>query len=264
MGIIALPFVGFLIGLLIISLGGGGGGIYVGILTAFFDVPPAIAAATSLATIIPTTTIGTVSHWKAGNVNLRFGLIMMGGAVIGAAIGSLCSDFLPQSLYNKITGALLLVLGGQMISAYLKKANKIKMHEEKVRDGQNVKYEHNVSETVKAVIYGGLGGVMSGLVGVSGTTPIVAGLTVLGCSALETVGTSVFVLVGISVTGFIMHLGLGNVQWTLVGMLVLGTVSGAFLAPIILKRISKDKLEKILPPVLILMTLLMGSIVIFK
>ncbi len=52
MSLFALPIVGFLIGLLIISLGGGGGGIYVGILTAFFNIPPAIAAATSLATII--------------------------------------------------------------------------------------------------------------------------------------------------------------------------------------------------------------------
>lgn len=80
-----------------ISLGGGGGGIYVGILTAFFNVPPAIAAATSLATIIPTTTIGTISHWKAGNVNRTLGLIMISGAGVGAIVGSLCSDFLPQA-----------------------------------------------------------------------------------------------------------------------------------------------------------------------
>ncbi len=120
MEMIALPIVGFLIGLLIISLGGGGGGIYVGILTAFFNVPPAIAAATSLATIIPTTTIGTISHWKAGNVNRTLGLIMISGAGVGAIVGSLCSDFLPQSFYNKITGVLLLVLAVQMIIAYRK------------------------------------------------------------------------------------------------------------------------------------------------
>jgi uncharacterized membrane protein YfcA len=112
---LALPFIGFLIGLLIISLGGGGGGIYVGVLTAFFNVPPAIAAATSLATIIPTTIIGTVSHWRAGNVDIRLGLTMMGGAVVGAMAGSSCSGLLPQNLYMKLTGILLLLLGVQMI-----------------------------------------------------------------------------------------------------------------------------------------------------
>ncbi|VBB08885.1 sulfite exporter taue/safe [Lucifera butyrica] len=263
MEIIALPWVGFLIGLLIISLGGGGGGIYVGILTAFFNVPPAIAAATSLATIIPTTTIGTISHWKAGNVNLHFGLIMMGGAVIGAIVGSLCSDLLPQSLYTKLTGILLLILGVQMIMAYRKK-NKEKLNKDELKDVQITSYRRNASDTIKAVIYGFLGGAMSGLVGLSGSIPIVAGLTVLGCGALEMVGTSVFVLVGISIAGFVMHLGLGNVHWMLVGLLVLGTMSGAFLAPIILKRFSKDKLEKILPPILIGMTLVMGTIVVFK
>lgn len=105
---------------------------------------------------------------------------------------------------------------------------------------------------------------MSGLVGISGSTPIVAGLTFLGCSALETVGTSVFVLVGISVVGFLMHLGLGNVDWKLVGLLVLGTTSGAFLAPLLLAKVSKEKLEKILPQILVIITLIMGLIVVCK
>jgi hypothetical protein len=105
---------------------------------------------------------------------------------------------------------------------------------------------------------------MSGLIGLSGSSPIIVGLTVLGCGALETVGTSVLVLVGISVTGFVMHLGLGNVDWKLVGLLVIGTMAGAFLAPIILHRVSKDKIEKILQPVLILMVIAMGIILLFK
>src|SRR5574344_438918 len=95
-----LPFMGFLVGLLIISLGGGGGGIYVGILTAIFNVPPAIAASTSLATIIPTTAIGTVSHWKAGNITPRLGFIMLIGGSIGAIVGSLFSDVFPKNLYS--------------------------------------------------------------------------------------------------------------------------------------------------------------------
>jgi len=255
---IALPLVGFLIGLLIISLGGGGGGIYVGILTAFFNVPPAIAAATSLATIIPTTTIGTISHWRAGNVNLRLGLTMMGGAILGAIVGSSCSDLLPQSLYTKLTGILLLILGVQMILAYRKRKQK-KNWQQTILPVKGIN-----TSTFKAIIYGFLGGAMSGLVGVSGTTPIVAGLTVLGCTALQTVGTSVFVLVGISITGFLMHLRLGNVSWHLVGLLVIGTMSGAFLGPVLLKQFSKEKLEQVLPPLLIVLTLVMGTMVMLK
>lgn len=260
MNIIALPIIGFLIGLLIISLGGGGGGFYVGILTAFFNIPPAIAAATSLATIIPTTSIGTYSHYKAGNVNIRLGLIMMSGAIVGAIVGALFSKSLPLSFYNKITGLLLIFLGIQMFISYIQKhINKEVSHSSEI-DNRTQK----MIIIIKAISYGFLGGVMSGLVGISGTTPIIAGLTVLGCSAIETVGTSVFVLVGISVTGFIMHLGLGNVDWKLVGLLVLGTTAGAFLAPIVLKKFKREDLEKFLPPILIIMVIVMGSIVFIK
>jgi len=252
----ALPFVGFFIGLLIISLGGGGGGFYVGILTAFFNIPPAIAAATSLATIIPTTAIGAVSHWRAGNVNMRIGLIMLSGAIIGSIAGSLFSDYVPEKLYNKITGLLLLILAFEMLTAYIKKSKKqtapIKLN------------ELNLLNIIKSLIYGFIGGGMSGLVGLSGTTPIVAGLAVLGCNALEIVGTSVFVLVGISSVGFLMHLGLGNVEWKFVGLLILGTTLGAALAPVLLSKINKETFEKVFLPFTIIMVFVMGCIVFMK
>lgn len=252
--LVLLPLVGLLIGLLVISLGGGGGAFYVGILTAFFNIPPELAASTSLATIVPTTVFGAVSHWKNGNVNLRLGLIMMGGAAAGAVAGSLCSDFLPESIYNKITGILLLILAVQMLAAYVRR-----------RSG---KAPHVSAKSKKSLClalgYGFLGGGLSGLVGISGTAPIVAGLVVLGCGALETVGTSVFVLVGISLTGFLMHLGLGNVDWRLVGLLVIGTAGGAFAAPFLLRLVRKNQLEKILISVLIVMGFVMGGIVACK
>lgn len=253
---IALPVVGFLVGMLIVSLGGGGGSIYVGILTVFFNIPPAIAASTSLATTIPTTVVGTFSHWKAGNVNLRFGLTMLMGGVAGSVAGSLLSGFLPQSLYNKLTGIILILLALQMLISFLRKRG------EKA-DTVN-EQPQGKSDTVKAIGFGLLGGVMSGLVGLSGGGPIVAGLMILGCRALETVGTSVLVLLGIAVTGFAAHLGLGNIDWKLVGLLAVGTMCGAFVGPLVLKRINKSKLEKVLQPALFLMIVVMGGILIFK
>lgn len=254
---VALPVVGFLVGILIVSLGGGGGVVYVGVLTAFFNVPPAIAASTSLATIIPTTATGAFSHWKAGNVKLRFGLTMLIGGALGSVAGSLCSGLLPKSLYNKLTGILMVLLGVQMLVSFLRKRKK--SGTEKQTDDARSR-----SDTLKAVLFGILGGAMSGLIGLSGGGPIVAGLAILGCSALETVGTSVLVLLGISITGFCMHLGLGSVEWKLVGLLAIGTMSGAFVGPLLLKRIDKIKMEKFLQPVLLVMTVAMGSLLLFK
>ena len=254
---IALPIVGFIVGLLIISLGGGGGAVYVGILTAFFNIPPAIAASTSLATTIPTTAVGTFSHWKAGNVNWHFGLTMLIGGVVGSMAGSLCSGFLPENLYNKITGLILLLLAVQMLVSYIRKKRK-------KNETQDAGQTNQKSNTVKAVCFGLLGGMMSGLVGLSGGGPILAGLMILGCRALETVGTSVLVLLGIAVTGFVTHLGIGNIDWKLVGLLTIGTICGAFVGPLLLKRIDKQKLEKVLQPVLFIMIVVMGGMEMFK
>lgn len=255
MAYITLPLLGFIIGFLIISVGGGGGGIYVGILTTLFNVSPAIAASTSLATIIPTTIIGTVSHWKAGNISIKYGLIMLISGAAGAVLGSLYSSVFPQNLYNKFTGIVILILGIQMIVSFLKKDKKLRTQDNPVN------HKHTV---VLAVIYGVLGGALSGLVGISGSTPIVTGLTLLGCTALQTVGTSVMVLVGISTTGFLMHLGIGSVDWGLVGLLSAGTMSGAFVAPMVLKRFDKQKVEKVIQPVLVIITVFMGIVLLFK
>lgn len=252
---IALPVTGFLVGLLIISLGGGGGAIYVGILTAFFNIPPAVAASTSLATIIPTTASGAFSHWRAGNVNLRFGLIMLGGGVAGSVAGSLCSGLLPQSLYTRLTGIILVLLALQMLLTYLKKRR---------RPGKPAEKPAGGGATAKAVGFGLLGGAMSGLIGLSGGGAVVGGLTVMGCGALETVGTSVFVLLGIAVTGFIAHFSLGSIDWVLVALLAAGTVTGAFTGPVLLKRIDKEKLEKVLQPALFVVTAAMGVILLLK
>lgn len=254
---IALPLVGFVVGLLIISLGGGGGAVYVGILTVFFNIPPAIAASTSLATTIPTTAMGTFSHWKAGNVNGRFGLTMLIGGVVGSIVGSLCSGFLQQSLYNKITGLILLLLAVQMLVSFIRKRRK-------KTDEPDAGSTNKKSNTVKAVCFGLLGGIMSGLVGLSGGGPIIAGLMILGCRALETVGTSVLVLLGIATTGFLTHLGIGNIDWKLVGLLTVGTVCGAFVGPLLLKKINKQKLEKVLQPLLFIMIVVMGGMEMIK
>lgn len=94
--------------------------------------------------------------------------------------------------------------------------------------------------------------------------PIIAGLMILGCRALETVGTSVLVLLGIAVTGFATHLGIGNIDWKLVGLLTIGTICGAFVGPLLLKKIDKQKLEKVLQPVLFVMIVVMGGMELFK
>ena len=253
---VMLPAAGFLIGLIVITMGGGGGAFYVGILTGLFNIPPAIAASTSLATMIPTTAAGAFSHWKAGNVSIKYGLYMLAGGAAGAIAGSLCSGLLPQNIYAKLSGLFMIALSVQMLVQMIRKKNKNAGDEKQPAPGR--------AQFIKAIVYGAAGGAMSGLVGLSGSGPIIVGLAVLGCGVLEIVGTSVLVLLGVSTAGFFMHLKLGDIDWPLVGLLLAGTTSGAVLGPMLLKRINKNKLEKALKPVLFLLTMGMGLLLTIK
>ena len=254
--ILALPLVGFVVGALVVTLGGGGGAIYVGLLTTLFGVAPALAASASLATVIPTTMVGAFSHWRAGNVRLRLGLIMLSGGVAGAFVGASCSKLLPEAIYQKLTGIVLLFFAIRMLVSFLSKRRGKKT---------GVGAEGGRGKRIAAALaYGFIGGALSGLVGLSGGGPIIAGLSALGCSALETVGTSIFVILGVSIAGFAVHLGLGSVAWSLVLPLLAGTVTGAVVAPLLLKRVDKALMEKILGPILILLQSGMGLVLIFR
>ena len=80
--LILLLLIGFCIGFFVTTLGGGGGGLYVPVLI-LYGVTPQVAVATSLATILPTTAVSAYSHHRMGNVDVRTGLILGIGGIIG-------------------------------------------------------------------------------------------------------------------------------------------------------------------------------------
>lgn len=248
MQMVLLVVCGFLVGVFVVSMGGGGGAIYVGLLISLFHVSPAIAASTSLATMVPTTAIGTWSHWKQKNVRFRLGAVMITGGIIGVFIGSYLSNLIPVFWYSKISGAVLLAIAIQLLTTFRKDGKKT----------ERQKSSFSKWTVFFAVSYGLSGGVLSGLVGLSGGGPIVAGLSILGCSMTESVGTSVFVLLGMSTVGFLTHLSMGNVDWPLLAILLIGTTLGAVTGPFILKHFAPDILEKMLKPLTLVLLFIMG------
>lgn len=254
MSVLYLPLIGFVAGMLIISLGGGGGAVYVGVLTGLCGIAPDAAASVSLATAIPTTMMGAFSHYRAGNVNIRLALYVLAGTVMGSVIGSLCSGLLPLRFYNKLTGMILLVLALQMAWQCVYPPKRV------IRDSETLVWK----DKLQAMAYGLLGGAMSGLLGVTGGGPITAGLFVLGCTPLHAVGTSVFVICGMSLVGFFMHLSLGHMNWQLVRLLLSGTLAGAFAGPWLMSKMDRDKVNRYLRPFVAVINLTLATLILMK
>lgn len=253
MPLFVFPLLGFLVGLIMVSIGGGGGSVYVGILTAFLNVPPAIAVTTSLATGLPTTTVGAISHWRAGNVNKTMAKQMVIWGIGGSVVGSLVSGYLNQQLYTVITALTLLYLSVNNVVVLVKKHRGTFHSVRGTRKGD-----------VESAAYGILAGLMSGIVGLSGGGAITAGLIAMGCSALETIGTSATVLVALAASSFLMHIATGVVDWQMVLLLASGTVVGAWLSPKLLGRFDQRKLDRVFTPLVIAITTTTGTMLLLR
>src|SRR5664280_432512 len=121
LNLIFLPLFGFLIGLLVSMLGGGGGGLFVPVLTLIFGIPTQVAVATSLASVLPTTALGALSHYRQGNVDIRTGLILGIGGIIGTLIGAYIANNIPSIILSKILGIFTLVMVIPMAVSALKR-----------------------------------------------------------------------------------------------------------------------------------------------
>lgn len=74
--------VGFLSGLF-----GVGGGFLLTPLLIMIGIPPTVAAASDSNQIVAASTSGTLAHWRRGNVDLKMGLYLLIGGVIGGTVG---------------------------------------------------------------------------------------------------------------------------------------------------------------------------------
>ena len=251
--LILLPLFGFLIGLLVSMFGGGGGGLYVPVLILIFGVTPQVAVATSLASVLPTSIVSSLSHFREGNVDVRTGLILGIGGIIGTLIGAMVANIIPPDLLQKILGIFTLIMLLPMLRSLILRRRKMKRE----KDENLEKTSLTGPKRAIASLFGVASGLLAGVFGISGTPPIIAGLYSLGLPALVVVGTSVFVLIFNSLAGIGGFYLLGRLNLTLIIMLGGGAAVGAFIGPLLLKKINPKIFEKIYGPVI------MGTMVIF-
>jgi Predicted permeases len=263
LSLILLPLIGFIIGLFVTTLGGGGGALYVPILT-LYGVAPQVAVATSLATVLPTTAVGTYIHHRMGNVDIRTGLILGIGGIIGTLIGAYIANIIPPDILKKALGAMLIIMAIPMIKRVLEERKK---HNDENKETKTKKQRKNGDKKtvtltgpkrIIASLFGIASGILAGVFGLSGTPPVTAGLYSLGLPAVMVVGTTLFVLIFNSIAGIGGYFILGRFDLTLTLLLGGGAVIGALLGPKLLSRVDQTTLEKFIPSVFILISTVFG------
>ena len=257
--IILLPTVGFLVGFLVSLVGGSGGVFYVPLLILGFGVDPRIAVTTSLATMVPTAIIGSLSHREKGNLDVRAGLTFGLSGMCSALLGVYFSSQISTADLEKIMGVVLIVLSIPMaIEAFKRIRSTNQTSKEKSKPGLS-KFRNLIS-----ISFGAMSGFMSGLLGLSGLSFVVTGMYLLGYSASTVIGTSVFVLLFNTVAGLAGYLWLGQFDWTLIVLLSIAASAGAFVAPKVLSRVKSSLLEKVYGPAFTLVLIVFGLTLLFR
>jgi hypothetical protein len=118
------------------------------------------------------------------------------------------------------------------------------------------------SSTKKSVGYGvgvgSLAGYLGGLLGVGGGNFIVPVLVWLGFNPKKAAATTAFIVIFSSLSGFLGHVSLGNINLWLLSLCALGSISGALLgAYLMTKKLSARQVKLAIGVILYLIAIKM-------
>ncbi len=108
--------IGIITGVMAGMLGIGGAIIMIPALVFFMGFSQQTAQGTSIAVMLPP--VGILAAWnyyKAGQVNIKFALILAACFLVGSYFGSKLALNVPQALLKKIFGVLLLLVAARML-----------------------------------------------------------------------------------------------------------------------------------------------------
>ena len=251
-----LPLVGVMVGMLATMIGSGGGFFFPLILMLFFGTPSHVAVATSLAATLPLCIVGSVVHYRRGNIYFRlvviFGIAGVAGAVAGAGITRLLNT---EQL--KIAFGLYSLLLAGIIFFNNRKRRKLNHQNKELGNMPKGK------RLALSSAYGFAGGIISGIFGTSGAAPVLAGLVAMNTPLRLVVGTSLAVVFINTFSALGGHALLGEIDLTLVLFLTAGTVAGAAAGPRLLGKIKLERSEGNIRQWFALIILIFGLILIF-
>ncbi len=216
---------GFAVGLLVGMTGVGGGSLMTPLLTLLFGVSPSVAVGTDLAFASITKSAGAFTHRLRGTVRWDIVKLLCYGALPAAVATTLAlkqfgrvDDSIGQVIRYAIAGSVMLtvvalIFKGKMLAW-------LNAHPERQLQGRAL--------TVATVLSGlGLGVLVT--ISSIGAGAIGATLLVMmypRLSSAEVAGTDIAYAVPLTAIAAFGHWWLGTINWTLLGMLLIGSLPG--------------------------------------
>ncbi|MFN8161634.1 MAG: sulfite exporter TauE/SafE family protein [Solirubrobacterales bacterium] len=225
----AIILFGLGVGVLVGMTGMGGGSLMTPLLILIFGIQPTTAIGTDIFYSAVTKSFGGWRHLKMRTVNMGLTFWLAVGSVPAAVAGvfliswvadQVGEDKLDSLLYAMLGGTLLMV-GIITLGRALFLSNLIEE-----RDDFEIKHRHKVA----AVVIGATTGFVIGITSAgSGTVIAILLITVFRLSPRRVVGTDIFHAAILLWAAGIAHVISGNVDFSLAGNILLGSVPGVMI-----------------------------------
>lgn len=259
--------------LVIVLLGGGvgflsgmfgvGGGFLTTPLLIFYGIPPAVAVASSATQITGSSVSGALAYWERGQVDVKMGLVMVLGGVVGAGIGQvvfrILQDFGQIDVVISLIYVLFLtVIGGLMLWDSL--VALLASHRGQTAPTRRLRHRPWVAalpwpmrfpksglyiSPIAPLVLGAAVGILTVIMGIGGGFIMVPAMVyILGMRAQAVVGTSLFQIIFVTAATTLLHATASQtVDIVLALLLLVGGVVGAQYGVRAAQKLSPDRLR---------------------
>lgn len=243
---------------------GVGGGFLMTPLLFFIGIPPAVAVATEANQIVASSFSGALAHFRKRNVDLKMGLVLLGGGLLGAVFGVSGFNYLKNlgqvELFVKL--CYVVFLGTVGILMFMESVKAIRQPRsnrslqrkrlKKFTKFMPLKTQFRTSglyiSVIPPFVLGILVGLLSAIMGVGGGFIMVpAMIYIIGMPTKVVIGTSLFQIIFVTAFSTLLHATTNyTVDMILAVLLLLGGVIGAQVGTQLGARLRAEELRVLL------------------
>ena len=239
---------GFIVGLLVGLTGVGGGSLMTPILVLFFHIKPALAVGTDLLYASVTKSVGIFAHGKLGNIDWKIVKRLM----VGSIPASILTTFYLRQIDIASTGAvdiikfylgiaLLLTSIAVIFRPFLIERSKVTL----LKSDNTIA----IATILLGLVLGGLVTLTSVGAGALGVTALLLIYPRIGITKI--VGTDIAHAVPLTLVAGLGHVSLGTVDYSLLGVLLIGSIPGIYIGSHLSSKVSEQSVRYVLALILI-------------
>jgi uncharacterized protein len=272
---LVIVLLGFVVGVLS-GMFGVGGGFLTTPLLIFYGIPPTVAVASAATQITGASVSGVMVHMRRGGVDLKMGLVMIAGGMLGSIVGAAIFRLLQSTGQIDVAIGFLYVIILGWIGFVMLKDSLQSLGYISVATAEKPRPRHNrwvaslpfrwrfhgsglYISPVAPLALGFVAGSLTVLLGIGGGFIMVpAMIYLLGMPARVVIGTSLFMVLAVSASTTMVHaLTTRAVDVVLAGLLLVGGVVGAQYGALMTTRLKPDHVRLALGVIILLVGLRM-------